>query len=97
VTRQEFVVDIVIALPADLPGERRAEIVRAESVRARELRAAGNLVRIWRRPGQTANVGIWAAESATELHDLISSLPMFPWMNVRVSPLAKHPVEDDQP
>jgi muconolactone D-isomerase len=91
----EFLVDIRIALPPDMPEENRAAIITAELARGRELRAAGHIARIWRRPGQTANVGVWVAESPTELHALISSLPMFPWMTVQVSPLARHPVEED--
>jgi muconolactone D-isomerase len=50
-------------------------------------------VRIWRIPGRTANVGIWEAPDATALHDLVSSLPLFPWLDVTVTPLARHYLE----
>jgi muconolactone D-isomerase len=54
---------------------------------------------MWRIPGRRANVGIWQAADASELHESISSLPLFPWMDVRVRPLADHylMLEVDEP
>ena len=89
----EFLVDILIALPTDLPEPRRSDLEAAEAARARELRADGALVRIWRIPGTRRNVGIWQAEDATALHALLSSLPLFPWMTISVTALAAHPAE----
>jgi muconolactone D-isomerase len=48
---------------------------------------------MWRIPGRTANVGIWKAKDATELHAAISSLPMFPYIDAHVTPLATHYLE----
>ena len=62
-------------------------------VRGLELVAAGQIRRIWRIPGTSQNVGIWDAADATELHDLISSLPAFPWITAEVTALALHPLE----
>jgi muconolactone D-isomerase len=87
----EFLVQIAIS--PDVPEERRGELVARERARGQELIAAGTIVRIWRVPGRWANVGIWRAGDATELHDAISSLPMFPWMTVDVAPLAAHYLE----
>jgi muconolactone D-isomerase len=49
------------------------------------------LVRLWRIPGRTANWGLWRAADATELHDALTSLPLWPHMHIEVVPLAKHP------
>ena len=89
----EFLVRIEVDLPADLDPDRRASLVEAEAARGRELRAAGTIARIWRVPGRQANVGIWRAADATELHAAISSLPLFDWMSVTVDPLATHYLE----
>jgi muconolactone D-isomerase len=91
----EFLVRIEIALPAGMDPDERTALVEAEAARGKELRAAGTIVRIWRVPGRTANVGIWSAADATELHAAISSLPQFPWMSVTVEPLATHYLERD--
>ncbi|MBA2578901.1 MAG: muconolactone Delta-isomerase family protein [Euzebyaceae bacterium] len=87
----EFLVHIEVRWPADGDEARKAELVALEAERARELRDAGTLRRLWRVPGRWANVGVWEAADATELHAAVSSLPFFPWLEVDVSPLAEHP------
>ncbi len=82
----EFLVEIEIELPQSTSNER-ATLLAAEAARGRELRAAGSIVRMWRVPGRRANVGIWSTANASELHEAISSLPLFPWMDVRVTAL----------
>lgn len=89
----EFLVQIAITLPSDARAEERERLVRSEYERGRELMAAGILSRIWRVPGTANNVGIWSAPDATALHELISSLPMYPYMDVQVRPLSTHPLE----
>jgi muconolactone D-isomerase len=91
----EFLVEIEIEWPPAMPGDERAALLAAEAERGRELRRAGALVRIWRIPGRRANVGLWEAADATELHGLLSSLPVFPWMNIQVRPLAEHDLMRD--
>ena len=73
--------------------EQRQTLMRAERKRAQELRDGGFLVRLWRVPGTRDSIGLYRAQDATELHDLLSSLPMFPWMEMRVEALATHPQE----
>jgi len=91
----EFLVRIEINLPADLEAEDREELVAAEAKRGRELIEAGTMVRIWRLPGRRANVGIWSAADADALHAAITTLPMFPYLDVEVTALATHPNEQD--
>jgi muconolactone D-isomerase len=74
----EFLVRIEVSLPGDMPDASRKR---------------GAIERIWRLPGGLRNVGIWEAEDATELHDLISSLPFYPWLHAEVTALAVHPLE----
>jgi muconolactone D-isomerase len=89
----EFLVHIQISLPADMEEERRTGLTDAEAARAAELLAEGSIHRIWRIPGRTANVGVWVAEDASELHTKLSSLPLSRWMDIKVQPLALHPAE----
>jgi muconolactone D-isomerase len=89
----EFLVRIEIRMPADLPEERQRELRDAEARRATELREQGVLVRIWRVPGRTANIGIWSAPDATALHDVLTGLPLFPYFDATVEPLATHYLE----
>ncbi len=93
----EFLVEIEVRLPPDTSPDRKAELIAAEVARAKELSVRGTIYRLWRVPGRWANVGIWCAEDATELHDAISSLPLYPWLEVDVTPLAKHPSDPGGP
>lgn len=81
----EFLVRMENLLPAGFPPDERARLLRAEAVRARELASAGILLRLWRVAGRRANVGIWRATTAAELHDALESLPLFPYLERRSS------------
>jgi muconolactone D-isomerase len=89
----EFLVQIQVRFPPDMSPEQLADVMERESVRGRELQAAGTIVRIWRVAGKRANVGIWKAETGDELHAAITSLPAFPWIEANVTPLATHYLE----
>jgi muconolactone D-isomerase len=87
----EFMVLIKNTYPADGDKELLASLTQAESARATVLANEGVIKKIWRRPGQKSNVGIWVAADATQLHAAISSLPFFPWLETEIWPLAEHP------
>jgi muconolactone D-isomerase len=89
----EFLVRAENRLPPETPEEERSRLKKGERARADELRAAGNLKRLWRVPGRNATIGLYECADATELHDVLSSLPMFPWMDITVEPVATHPQE----
>lgn len=93
----EFLLTIEVKLPPDTPEDRRQQLLAAEERRGRELIELGKLVRIWRLPGRLANVSLYRCTDATELHDLLSSLPLFPWFDVTVQALAQHPLDRPWP
>lgn len=92
-TFMQFLVQIAAALPPDLSDELRQDLRARELARGRELAAAGHLERIWRIPGKQANVSVWRARDASELHELLVSLPLWPWTTVDVTALAEHPLD----
>jgi muconolactone D-isomerase len=85
-----FLVQITVGLPADMPRSEREALLEREAQRGRELRREGVIEDIWRIPGRLANVGIWRADTATALHQAISSLPVWPWTEITVTALADH-------
>ena len=89
----EFLVQIQVAFPPEMPADQLADVMEREVARGRELKAAGTIVRIWRIPGRRANVGVWQAETPDALHEAITSLPAFPWIDAHVTPLATHHLE----
>lgn len=93
----EFLVEIEIRIPPELDDARRKELVEAELVRGKALAEAGLLRAVWRVPGRFANRAIWSAPDATVLHDALISLPLWPYMDVSVTPLARHALADACP
>jgi|SRR5665213_2068789 len=87
----EFMVHINNKFPTHSDAELYARLVSQEADRADELATQGVIRKIWRRPGQRSNVGIWEAQDATILHAALASLPFFPWLEIEVWPLATHP------
>jgi muconolactone D-isomerase len=92
----EFLVQITVAFPPDMSADELADLMAREVARGQELKEAGTIVRIWRVPGRRENVGIWQAETPDELHEAITSLPVFPWLDARVTALATHHLEAPQ-
>lgn len=72
--------------PAELD-RLRAE----EKARAQALQREGKWVHLWRIAGQYSNFSVFDVESHDELHALLSTLPLFPFMEIAVTPLARHP------
>jgi len=86
----EFLLEIEVRLPPSMDAAERVRLIEAERVRGRELAEQGIIRAIWRVPGRFANRAIWSATDATELHDAISGLPLWPYIDVVVTPLARH-------
>lgn len=86
-----FQVSIELHIPHDLDPQTLTALREAERDRAHALQRAGTVRHIWRVVGRVASVGIWEADSHEELHEAISSLPLFPYFSVTVTPLARHP------
>jgi muconolactone D-isomerase len=89
-----FVLNIDVSVPADLSQERKDDLRKRENDRAIELVKQGKLRRIWRIVGQTANYSVWEADTLEELHAIIGSMPLFPYMKVKVTPVVEHPVTE---
>jgi muconolactone D-isomerase len=80
-----------VNLPVDMPAEEAASIKATEKAYSQELQKDGRWADIWRVVGEYANYSVFDVESNDELHDLLSGLPLFPYMDIDVIPLAKHP------
>lgn len=80
-----------VAPPRDMDPAAFDALKAQEKARAQELQRAGKWPHLWRVAGRYANVSIFDVESHDELHDLLSTLPLFPFMTIAVTPLARHP------
>ncbi|MFC4004005.1 muconolactone Delta-isomerase [Prauserella oleivorans] len=86
-----FHVRMDVHLPTDLDPEVRADIVAREKAYSQKLQREGKWPHLWRIVGEYSNISIFDVESNDELHDLLSGLPLFPYMDIKVTPLATHP------
>jgi len=86
-----FHVRMNVSIPHDLDPDQRKAIVAREKQRALELQRGGVWPHLWRVVGEYANISIFDVGSNDELHDLLSSLPLFEFMDIHVTPLATHP------
>jgi muconolactone D-isomerase len=88
-----------VDLPQSMPPEQAAQLKQDEKELARRLQQEGKWRHLWRIAGQYANVSIFDVGSVDELHTLLTSLPLFPYMQIDVMPLCRHPSsirEDDR-
>ncbi|MBI0539695.1 muconolactone Delta-isomerase [Roseomonas sp. KE2513] len=86
-----FHITMEVNLPPDMPKAEADDIKAREKAYAQELMRRGKWPHIWRVAGRYANVSIFDAADNDELHALLSGLPLFPYMDIRVTPLARHP------
>jgi muconolactone D-isomerase len=62
-----------------------------EKARAQDLQRQGKWVHLWRIAGQYSNISVFDVQNHDELHTILSTLPLFPFMEIAVTPLARHP------
>ncbi|MCV7007040.1 muconolactone Delta-isomerase [Mycobacterium gordonae] len=86
-----FHIRMDVHLPPDLDPQQRSALVAREKDYSQELQRAGKWPHIWRIVGEYANFSVFDVESNDELHQLLSGLPLFPFLTIRVTPLAAHP------
>jgi muconolactone D-isomerase len=80
-----------VKLPQAMPADEAATLKQAEKDLAQHLQREGKWRHLWRIAGQYANVSIFDVGSIDELHALLTSLPLFPYMQIEVMPLCRHP------
>lgn len=86
-----FHVAMTVNIPRDLPVAEADAIKAKEKAYSQDLQRQGKWPHIWRVAGRYANISIFDVESVDELHTLLSGLPLFPFMDITVTPLARHP------
>jgi len=94
-----FHVRMNVNLPTAMPPDQATRLKQDEKDLAQQLQREGKWRHLWRIAGQYANVSIFDVGSVDELHTLLTSLPLFPYMQIEVMPMCRHPSSvrsDDQ-
>ena len=94
-----FHVRMAVNLPVDMPAEQSNRLKADEKELAQRLQRDGTWRHLWRIAGQYANVSVFDVADNQALHDTLMQLPLFPYMDIEVSAMCRHPSsvhEDDR-
>jgi muconolactone D-isomerase len=85
-----FHVEMTVRLPHDMPAAQAEQLKAREKEIAQTLQRAGTWRHLWCIAGRYANVSVFDAPDNAMLHDTLSTLPLFPYMDIEVRPLCRH-------
>lgn len=93
-----FLARMDIEFPESMSDQTREDFVVREKAYSSSLQREGKMLGIWRVVGEYANYSIYNVADNDELHDILSHFPMYPYMKIKVTPLAQHPnaINDNQ-
>lgn len=86
-----YLVRMDVTIPHDMPQEKAEAIKAEEREYSRGLQRDGRWAHLWRVAGEYSNYSVFDVADNDELHTLLSGLPLFPYMDMKVTPLARHP------
>jgi muconolactone delta-isomerase len=90
----EFLVEFHLTIPPETDPAVVDARRQAETAASAQLAQAGKLVRLWtvsRSPGRWRGMGLYRADSKSEMDALLRALPLHEWMRVAVTALEAHP------
>ncbi len=91
-----FLVHMKVNLPFELQPSVVNELKDREKAYSQILQTDKKWLHLWRVVGEYANFSVFDVANNDELHTLLSSLPLFPFMEIKVTPLATHPSSIEQ-
>jgi muconolactone D-isomerase len=86
-----FHVRMDVDIPRDLDRTEAEKLLADEKAKAQELQRVGTWRHLWRIVGHYANISVFDVETPAQLHHILTSLPLFPFMKITVTPLCQHP------
>jgi muconolactone D-isomerase len=86
-----FHVSMVVRIAHDADPDKIKQLRAQEHDRATELQMQRKWLHLWRVAGKSANISVFDVESPAELHEILNSLPLYPFMEVEVTALCRHP------
>lgn len=86
-----FHVKMIVNLPTEMDTATADRLKADEKALAQRLMREGKWRHLWRIAGQYANYSVFDVDSVQALHDTLLQLPLFPYMEIEVTPLCRHP------
>ena len=86
-----FHVKMTVKIPADMPTAKAAQLKADEKELAQSLMREGKWRHLWRIAGHYANYSVFDVASVEALHDTLLQLPLFPYMDIEIDGICRHP------
>ena len=86
-----YVVEMDVHIPETWSEEKQANYFAREKECSQKWQATGKWKYLWRVAGRYANISVIEVDSPDELHQILSSLPLFPYMKIKVTSVCQHP------
>lgn len=86
-----YVVEMEVHLPESWSHEKQADYFAREKECSQKWQSTGKWKYLWRVAGRYANISVLEVDSPDELHQILSSLPLFPYMKIKVTSVCQHP------
>ena len=86
-----FMAEMTVKIPASLDPQLVEQLKADEKAMSQRLQREGKWRHLWRIAGHYANYSVFDLASVEELHDTLMQLPLFPYMDIEVDGLCRHP------
>lgn len=86
-----FLARMDVQFPPHLQVEEITRLQGLEKEYSQAVQRDGRLTAIWRVVGEYANYSVFDVESNDQFHTILSGFPMYPYLKIKVTPLAAHP------
>jgi len=86
-----YLVEMTVNIPHDADEALVERLKRDEKEVGIRLQREGRWRHLWRVAGRYANVSVFDVEDHDELHRILTGLPLFPFLSIKVTPLVRHP------
>lgn len=92
-----FQVEMEVVVPADVDQAAFEALKAQEKAYAQDLQARKVWRHLWRIAGQYKNISIFDVKSNDELHETLMNLPLYPYLELKITALCRHPssIHDD--
>jgi muconolactone D-isomerase len=90
----DYLIDFTTTVPDGTSTAEVEERSTGEGTRVAELAEQGHALRVWKPipdDGRWRAIGLYRADDDAELQTILESLPLYPWMEITITPLGEHP------
>lgn len=86
-----FMVQMQVTKPFGMDDDVWSSLLEKERAYSQAYQQDGTWQHLWRVAGKFANVSIIEADSAEALHEILTGLPLFPFIEMEITALCQHP------